>query len=145
MWGRWAAVFFADLGRGGHPAGRPRPPCRLYRLAQADPDRRWPADLRRLSGGRRRAAPACGVLVGGGRARSAGRRRPMGPGHVGPAAPASWRADVGPAPRLGAAPRPGQIGSASWREIVCPYVEIPVVAVSLKKKKYQNKHNEITS
>src|SRR3546814_15369488 len=98
----------ADRGLDGLPAWLPTPPCRVYRLALAEPDRRWPADLRRLSGGRRRAAPACGVLVGGGRARSAGRRRPMGPGHVGPAAPASWRADVGPAPRLGAAHRPGR-------------------------------------
>src|SRR3546814_18124204 len=28
-----------------------------------------------------------------------------------------------------------QIGRASWRESVCPYVEISVVAVSFKKKK----------
>src|SRR3546814_11963986 len=29
----------------------------------------------------------------------------------------------------------GEIGRASWRERVCQYVEISVVAVSLKKKK----------
>src|SRR3546814_17772339 len=34
----------------------------------------------------------------------------------------------------------GQLGSASCRERVCPYVSIAVVAVSLKKKKHKTKH-----
>src|SRR3546814_20190785 len=31
----------------------------------------------------------------------------------------------------------GKIGRASWRERVCQYVSLPVVAGSLKKKKHQ--------
>src|SRR3546814_11437427 len=36
----------------------------------------------------------------------------------------------------------GSIGRASWRERVCQYVLIPVVAVLLKKKTYRNYNNK---
>src|SRR3546814_17011136 len=39
-------------------------------------------------------------------------------------------------------PLADQIGRASWRERVCQYVEISVVAVSLKTKKEQLQHAE---